>query len=141
MAAAGERRQGQGRSRWVAPGHGDTRGAAQCLTAELGKPVGQFAQQLRHWMGCAVPLRVQLWVGQPEVRTQVDHAADALVQVGNDRRAGHVRQAQEHHVEPDEDLGVVCAVAKIAVVGRQAGIQVADRRTRLRVAGDGDHIK
>ena len=92
-------------------------------------------------MGGAVPLRVVRRVGQAEVRAEVDHAAHTLVEVGDDRCARHVGQPQEHRVEADEDVGVVRAVAKLAVVGRQARVQVAYRCPGLGVAGDSDDIE
>ena len=85
---------------------GSSPGAATCAAAEdlvaeqLGQPVGEVGQQLGRGVRLAVPLRVERRVLQPEVGGQVDEVADLAEQLGHDRLAGAVGQAEEHEVEP-----------------------------------------
>ena len=96
----GQQRQQRGGR--IAAGHGDPGGAAQPVpgAGQLGQSVRPAARVRRS----VVPLPRRR-VGEPEVGAAVDDH-DVGVQLFGERRGVAVRQRQEHHVVPGENIGV-----------------------------------
>ena len=89
----------------VAAGDGDEVGADDLVAEQLGDAVGGLGQQLGRGVLRAVPLRVERGVLEPEVGRRVDDPLHPAPQLGHDRLAEPVRQAEEHQVEPGALVG------------------------------------
>ncbi len=84
-------------------------------------------------MRLVVPLRVELGIGEPEVRRQVDDRADLLAQLGDDPLCSTVRQREEHEVEPLADVWLVLREDEVRIGRREARVARRSELARLRL--------
>ncbi len=116
-------------------------GGQDLVPIELGQPVGEVRQQPRRRVLLAVPLRVEGRVLQTEVGGQVDDVPDLADQLGDDRLAGAVGQAQEDEIQPSEGLGLVGREDQVGVGGGQARVQLGGPDASLGVTGGQAHVE
>ena len=86
-------------------------------------------------MRLVVPLRVQLGIGEPEVRGQVDDRSDLLAKLGDDPLRGTVRQREEHEVEPLAGVWLVLGEDEVRIGRREARVARRRQLARLRLPG------
>ncbi len=86
-------------------------------------------------MRLVVPLRIQVGVGQPEVRRQVDDGADLLAQLRHDALRGPMGQREEHEVEAVAGVGLVLREDEVRICRSQARVAGRGELARLRLAG------
>ena len=84
-------------------------------------------------MRLVVPLRVQLGIGEPEVRRQVDDRADLLAKLGDDPLRGTMRQREEHEVEPLAGVWLVLREDEVRIGRREARVPRRSQLARLRL--------
>ena len=132
------RHQRQQARRWVAAGNGDAPGAGQADAA-----AGQFGQPVGPDSGVLGSVEVRPGAGGLEsvVRADVQHEDVGIRgrQGLSHRRAGPVRQGQDHHVVSAEDLGRG-RMQRHRRQGVQVGLDLVEALPGLGVRGDRLHV-
>jgi hypothetical protein len=136
-----ERGNGEGCTRWITTGHGNSGCRRDLRSIELGQSVGKFVEKLRTWMDLAVPLRIKRCVLQPEVRSEIHDPLDPRHQRRHERLRCTMRQPTKDEIDAIKQRFVKGRKLQSAIGGCQTWIQLRDRNTRLAIAGRKREIK